>query len=103
MVICYCDFFFGQLVKVFHSEFCQQKCVFLFACRATHVPVGDDQLQHLELARDIARSFNSTYGETFPEPKPVLGLSHIVFETCALTIIVFVVALGNMWYPIQID
>ena len=41
--------------------------------RATHVPVGDDQLQHLELARDIARSFNSTYGETFPEPKPLLG------------------------------
>lgn len=41
--------------------------------RATHVPVGDDQLQHLELTRDIARSFNSTFGETFPEPKPLLN------------------------------
>ena len=28
--------------------------------KATHVPVGDDQKQHLELARDIARSFNPT-------------------------------------------
>ena len=45
--------------------------------RASHVPVGDDQLQHLELARDIARSFNSTYGENFPEPKPLLGLSTV--------------------------
>lgn len=36
--------------------------------------MGEDQLQHLELTRDIARSFNSTYGNaTFPEPKPLLG------------------------------
>lgn len=41
--------------------------------RATHVPVGDDQLQHLELARDIAKSFNSHYGFTFPDPQPLLG------------------------------
>jgi hypothetical protein len=35
--------------------------------------VGDDQLQHLELTRDIARSFNSLYGtEIFPEPQPIL-------------------------------
>ncbi len=32
------------------------------------VPVGEDQRQHLELARDIARSFNKRFGETFPEP-----------------------------------
>ncbi len=37
------------------------------------MPVGEDQLQHLELTRDIARSFNSTYGATFPEPKPLLS------------------------------
>lgn len=29
--------------------------------RTTHVPVGDDQAQHLELARDLAQSFNRTY------------------------------------------
>lgn len=33
------------------------------------VPVGDDQTQHLELARDIARKFNKRFGEVFPEPK----------------------------------
>jgi tryptophanyl-tRNA synthetase len=33
------------------------------------VPVGDDQTQHLELARDIARKFNKRFGKTFPEPK----------------------------------
>lgn len=57
--------------------------IMFLLCRATHVPVGDDQLQHLELARDIARSFNSTYGETFPEPKPLLGIIyHFESEVC---------------------
>lgn len=36
------------------------------------VPVGEDQVQHLELTRNIARWFNSRYGKTFSEPKPVL-------------------------------
>jgi len=36
------------------------------------VPVGEDQLPHLELAREIARRFNRLYGETFPEPQPLL-------------------------------
>lgn len=39
---------------------------------AQRVPVGQDQLQHLELTRDIARRFNATYGETFAEPEPIL-------------------------------
>ena len=34
------------------------------------VPVGDDQKQHLELARDLAQRFNSRFGETFTVPKP---------------------------------
>lgn len=34
----------------------------------THVPVGDDQRQHVELARDLAERFNSRYGETFVVP-----------------------------------
>lgn len=37
--------------------------------KAEVVPVGEDQLPHLELAREIARRFNYMYGETFPEPQ----------------------------------
>ena len=41
---------------------------------ATHVPVGDDQKQHLELARDIATKFNLDTGtETFVLPEPMIG------------------------------
>jgi len=41
--------------------------------KATHVPVGEDQKQHLELARDIAQKFNNDYGvEFFPLPEPVI-------------------------------
>lgn len=40
---------------------------------ATHVPVGEDQVQHVELARDIASTFNHKYGvEFFPQPTAVL-------------------------------
>jgi len=37
--------------------------------KPTSVPVGEDQIQHLELTRIIARKFNNKFGETFPEPK----------------------------------
>ncbi|MDX2073198.1 MAG: tryptophan--tRNA ligase [Alphaproteobacteria bacterium] len=41
--------------------------------KATHVPVGEDQKQHLELSRDIAGAFNRHYGkEFFPLPEPVI-------------------------------
>jgi tryptophanyl-tRNA synthetase len=42
--------------------------------RATHVPVGEDQKQHLELARDIAQKFNKDFGfeDFFPLPEPVI-------------------------------
>jgi tryptophanyl-tRNA synthetase len=43
--------------------------------KATVIPVGDDQVQHLELAREIARRFNARFGEVFPEPKPVLSVT----------------------------
>lgn len=36
------------------------------------VPVGEDQLQHLELTRTLARKFNSRFGETFKEPRAYL-------------------------------
>jgi tryptophanyl-tRNA synthetase len=43
--------------------------------KATHVPVGEDQKQHLELARDVAGAFNRAYGQDyFPLPEPqILG------------------------------
>ena len=55
----------------------------ILAYRATHVPVGDDQKQHLELARDIAQKFNNDFGPAirkagfedgiyFPLPEPVI-------------------------------
>ncbi|OGE79984.1 MAG: tryptophan--tRNA ligase [Candidatus Doudnabacteria bacterium RIFCSPHIGHO2_01_FULL_45_18] len=37
--------------------------------KPTAVPVGDDQTQHVELTRDIAKKFNNRFGETFPIPK----------------------------------
>lgn len=51
--------------------------------RATHVPVGEDQKQHLELARDIAQKFNNDFGDSirghgfndglyFPQPEPLI-------------------------------
>jgi tryptophanyl-tRNA synthetase len=43
----------------------------ILAYKATHVPVGEDQKQHLELARDLAGAFNRRYGvEFFPLPEP---------------------------------
>ena len=40
--------------------------------KAEVIPVGEDQLPHLELAREIARRFNSLFGNTFPEPEAKL-------------------------------
>jgi tryptophanyl-tRNA synthetase len=47
----------------------------ILAYKATHVPVGEDQKQHLELARDIAGAFNRRYERNFfPQPEPqILG------------------------------
>ncbi len=41
--------------------------------KASLVPVGADQRQHLELARDVARTFNARFGKTFPEPKALFA------------------------------
>jgi len=41
--------------------------------RAQVVPVGRDNLSHVELAREMARKFNNLYGEVFPEPEPIIG------------------------------
>jgi tryptophanyl-tRNA synthetase len=45
----------------------------ILAYKATHVPVGEDQKQHLELARDIAQKFNNDFGVSFfPPPEPLI-------------------------------
>lgn len=36
------------------------------------VPVGEDQVPHIEISREIARKFNNQYGQVFPEPEPLL-------------------------------
>lgn len=41
--------------------------------KASLVPVGEDQLPHIELSREIARRFNNLYGELFPEPEALLS------------------------------
>lgn len=41
--------------------------------KATKVPVGEDQLSHIELTRELARRFNHLYGEFFQEPDPVIS------------------------------
>lgn len=41
--------------------------------KAGTVPVGEDQLPHIELTREITRRFNQLYGETFPVPEPLLS------------------------------
>jgi len=41
--------------------------------KANLVPVGEDQIPHIEQTREIARSFNKTYGNVFPEPKALLS------------------------------
>lgn len=41
--------------------------------KSTIVPVGEDQIPHLELAREIVRAFNNRFGDTFPEPQTYLG------------------------------
>ena len=48
----------------------------ILAYKATHVPVGEDQKQHLELTRDIAAAFNSMFdSEFFPQPEPQIQVT----------------------------
>jgi tryptophanyl-tRNA synthetase len=41
--------------------------------QANLVPTGEDQLPHIEMAREMARRFNRQFGETFPPPEPLVG------------------------------
>jgi tryptophanyl-tRNA synthetase len=60
----------GSSVALFTYPVLQAADVLLYD--TTHVPVGEDQKQHLELARDIAQSFNERFGETFVLPEPII-------------------------------
>jgi tryptophanyl-tRNA synthetase len=46
--------------------------------KADVIPVGEDQLPHLELAREIVRRFNRLYGPTFPEPQGKLTETRLI-------------------------
>lgn len=46
--------------------------------KAEVVPVGEDQLPHIELTREIARRFNHFYGPVFPEPQALLGKAAVL-------------------------
>jgi len=48
--------------------------------KSTRVPVGQDQKQHVEMARDIAQRFNHHYGETFVLPEPLIGENTAVLK-----------------------
>ncbi|KAL6429066.1 hypothetical protein ACFW04_008097 [Cataglyphis niger] len=41
--------------------------------KATHVPVGQDQAQHIQFTRELARAFNKKFGQTFPIPDPLIS------------------------------
>lgn len=43
--------------------------------RAGFVPVGEDQVQHIELSREVARKYNDKYGNYFPEPQAILSMA----------------------------
>jgi tryptophanyl-tRNA synthetase len=49
--------------------------------KAGYVPVGEDQIQHVEFSREIARKFNARYGEVFPEPKVLLSTAPRILGT----------------------
>lgn len=58
----------------------------LMLVRATHVPVGQDQKQHLEFARYTANSFNHLYGPIFPAPEPLIRKTTPFLPECCTTL-----------------
>ena len=61
----------GASVGLFDYPVLQAADVLLY--QATHVPVGEDQKQHVELMRDIADKFNTDYRPVFTAPEPLIG------------------------------
>jgi tryptophanyl-tRNA synthetase len=66
------DLDLGENVTYGHLGYPVLQAADILMYKADAVPVGEDQLPHLEITREIARRFNSLYGEVFPVPEPLL-------------------------------
>jgi len=64
---------FGQSLPAGFAMYPVSQAADITVFNADLVPVGEDQLPMVEQTREIVRKFNSLYGETFVEPKPLLG------------------------------
>ena len=66
---------------LYYVDVGQQSCCTMLYCvdvRSTDVPVGDDQVKHIEFTRHLAKTFNHKYGEIFPLPAAVTGPLHVL-------------------------
>lgn len=63
---------YGHLITYGHLGYPVLQAADILVYRAHLVPIGQDQLPHLEITREIARKFNQTFGEVFPIPEPML-------------------------------
>ena len=68
----------GVMMALFSYPILMAADILIF--KSTKVPVGQDQKQHVEMARDIAQRFNHNYGETFVLPEPVIGENTAVLK-----------------------
>jgi tryptophanyl-tRNA synthetase len=66
------DLELGENVTYGHLGYPVLQAADIMMYRAHAVPVGEDQLPHLEITRELARRFNGLYGEVFPVPEPLL-------------------------------
>jgi len=62
----------GQVISAGLLNYPVLQAADILLYQADLVPVGEDQVQHVELTRNLARKFNSKYGKVFTEPKPLL-------------------------------
>lgn len=62
---------YGHLVNYGFLGYPVLQAADILIYKAKYVPIGEDQLPHLELTREIARRFNKLYGEVFPIPEPL--------------------------------
>lgn len=62
----------GQMPNIGLLDYPVLQAADILLYKAEAVPIGEDQKQHLELTRDLARIFNNHFGQTFKEPKAIL-------------------------------
>ena len=68
----------GVMMALFSYPILMAADILMF--KSTKVPVGQDQKQHVEMARDVAQRFNHNYGETFVLPEAVIGENTAVLK-----------------------